>query len=47
MNLHGGSSYCLLAVAIFILQAVPFGSTEQVVIEVPGYAKAVLGGYGI
>jgi len=46
MNLRGGSSYCFLAVAFFILQAVPYSFTEQVVVEVPGYAKSVLGGYG-
>jgi len=47
MNLRGGSSYCFLAVAFFILQAVPYSFTEQVVVEVPGYAKSVLGGYGM
>ena len=45
---HGNRIFfCVLAVA-FILQSVivPYCFAEPIVIEVPGYAKAVIGSYG-
>jgi len=47
MSLAGRNGPCFLAVAFFILQVVPYCVSESVVIEVPGYAKAVVGSYGI
>ena len=38
--------FCFLAVFFLILQAVPYCFSESFVIEVPGYAKAVVGSYG-
>ena len=47
MSLAGRNGLCFLAVAYFILQLVPYCFSKSIVIEVPGYAKAVVGAEGI
>lgn len=46
MSLAGRNGLCFLAVAYFILQVVPYCFSKSIVIEVPGYAKAVVGAEG-